>query len=256
MSRRCRKPGFKVMHIQDIDFRSSCPHLCRGPEGSCATGRSLTPTTRRSCITMNTTDGSARVPGGVDGLPFDDAAYDALDAEIVSVFPRRRSDHPGRSCAAAIRPCARRARTRLAHAGRGARQDPLRARRVRPPSRRLSRRAQVLRGPHVFVNTDEDAADSAYLTLNEYADVPRITAAVKAGFIVRTRADAETVEASANDTTPPRRRLCSRRAVCLHRLSPAGPALLRLSGAAARRWIAVANPQRAPERCAGVAIEP
>ena len=38
-------------------------------------------------ITMNTSDGRTRLEGGVDGLPFDEAAYDALDAEIASVFP-------------------------------------------------------------------------------------------------------------------------------------------------------------------------
>src|SRR4029077_12775314 len=38
-------------------------------------------------ITMNNNDSKSPAPGGVEGLPFDEAAYDALDAEIRSVIP-------------------------------------------------------------------------------------------------------------------------------------------------------------------------
>jgi hypothetical protein len=51
------------------------------------------------------------------------------------------------------------------------------------------------------VNTDEASPAAAYLTLNEPVELQaRIQAAVKAGFIVRTRADADTWEARRNET--------------------------------------------------------
>jgi hypothetical protein len=58
-----------------------------------------------------------------------------------------------------------------------------------------------LEGRVAFVNTDEASPAAAYLTLNEPVELQaRIRAAVKAGFIVRTRADADTWEARRNET--------------------------------------------------------
>jgi hypothetical protein len=104
------KPGFKVIHIQDLDFRSSVPTLIEG----------LTvirdwsndhPDHVPILITMNTSDGPRRMRSGVDGLPFTTEAYDALDAEVASVFPPHklitpddiRGDYPTlrRPCASA-----------------------------------------------------------------------------------------------------------------------------------------------------------
>ena len=54
----------------------------------------------------------------------------------------------------------------------------------------------------MFVNVDEASPAAGYITLNEpKTQAARIAAAVKAGLIVRTRADADTVEARANDRT-------------------------------------------------------
>jgi hypothetical protein len=55
----------------------------------------------------------------------------------------------------------------------------------------------------MFVNTDEASPAAGYITLNEpIKEQQRIQAAVKAGLIVRTRADADTWEARRNDTAP------------------------------------------------------
>ncbi len=57
-----------------------------------------------------------------------------------------------------------------------------------------------LEGRVMFVNIDEASPAAAYITLNEPKEqAARITAAVRAGLIVRTRADADTVEARAGD---------------------------------------------------------
>ena len=52
----------------------------------------------------------------------------------------------------------------------------------------------------MFVNTDEDSPAAAYLTLNDpIAERERIARAVAAGYLVRTRADADTREARTGD---------------------------------------------------------
>ena len=57
-----------------------------------------------------------------------------------------------------------------------------------------------LEGRMFFINTDENSPAAGYITLNEpIKQHERIQAAVKAGIIVRTRADADTWEARKND---------------------------------------------------------
>ena len=52
----------------------------------------------------------------------------------------------------------------------------------------------------MFVNIDEASPAAGYITLNEpQQQAARIAAAVKAGIIVRTRADADTLEARSGD---------------------------------------------------------
>ncbi len=80
------KPGFKVQHIQDIDFRSSVYTYVEGLQ--IIRSWSLEhPDHAPILITMNTSEGPSRMPGGALAPPFDVTAYDALDAEIASVFP-------------------------------------------------------------------------------------------------------------------------------------------------------------------------
>ncbi len=112
-----------------------------------------------------------------------------------------------------------------------------------------------LEGRMCFVNSDDDAPDNAYYTLNEHADVERITAKVKAGFLVRTRADADTREARSNDTT---RRDAAFKSGAQYVSTDYMRPETRLSDYQVRLpgdAVAVANPQRSPERCAGIPIE-
>ncbi len=249
------RPGLKVLHVQDIDFRASCVTFVDCLKIIRAWSLAH-PRHTPILITMNTNDEKAHFPGGVDELPFDGVAYDAVDAEIAQVFPSSALITPDR-----IR--GRYATVREAVVKRGwpslgaARGKVMFAVDEEPPhiaAYRGSRRS--LEGRLMFVNTDEASPAAAYITLNETADAPRIAAAVKAGFIVRTRADADTVEARSNDTR--------RRDVALasgaqyvstdyrHPDSRFSVYQARLPGGA----ITVCNPLRAPTRCAGIAIEP
>ena len=249
------KPGFKVIHIQDLDFRSSVPTLIEGltviRDWSRA-NRDHVPI----LITMNTSDGPRRMRSGVDGLPFTTEAYDALDAEVASVFPREmlvtpddiRGDYPTLRQAVLERGWPRlgeaRGRFLFAIDETGHHREAYRGGR------------RNLEGRIYFVYSDEEADDGAYITLNENADVPRITAAVKAGFVVRTRADADTWEARANDV---RRRdaalVCGAQYVSTDYRHP-DPRLgndyqVRLPNGA----VAMVNPQRGPQGLAGVDLE-
>ncbi len=55
-----------------------------------------------------------------------------------------------------------------------------------------------LKGRVLFVNAEAGTAESAALILNE-PENPKIPELVKQGYLIRTRADANTVEARAND---------------------------------------------------------
>ena len=249
------RPGFKVLHIQDVDFASSClafVDCLRAIRAWSLAHPRHTPI----LITMNTNDERTRVPGGVNELPFDTAAFDALDAEIAQVFPRDEMITPDgvRGHFATLRAAIlHRGWPRLG-AARGKLLFAIDEEGRHIAAYRGGRRS--LEGRLAFVNTDEEAPDAAYLTLNETGDVDRITAAVREGFIVRTRADADTVEARSNDT---RRRDAALRSGAQyvstdyrHSDSRFSPYQARLPG----RAVAVCNPVRAPRRCAGIPIEP
>jgi hypothetical protein len=248
------KPGFKVLHIQDLDFRSTVLTYVEG----LTIIRDWSRTHRRHApilITMNTNDSKSRTRGGVDGLPFTEAAYDALDAEIRSVFsPDQlitpddvRGDYPTLREAVLARGWPRlgdaRGRVLLAI--------------DEPPAHVATYRGkrQSLEGRACFVNTDEASPAAGYITLNEHADVPRIIADVKAGFLVRTRADAETIEARSGDVTRRDAALaCGAQYVSTDYRRPE-PGLtdyhVRLPDGA----VAVGNPVRAAGKCAGLPIE-
>jgi membrane-associated phospholipid phosphatase len=109
----------------------------------------------------------------------------------------------------------------------------------------------------MFISTDEASPAAAILILNDpLKDGPRISADVRAGYLVRTRADADTVEARKNDTAPRDAALASgAQAVSTDYMTPdprfAGGYQVKLPGRAA----VVCNPLRAATACGGLAVE-
>ena len=196
--RKMRLPGFKVMHLADIDFRSHCVALreCLGivREWSRAHPRHLP-----ILITLNAKDGRSG-PGAVPPLPFDTAAFDALDAEIRAALPdslitpdQVQGAHP------TLRDGVRAGGWPLLGQARGkvvlALDEDVRKVALYRGARRS------LEGRAMFVNTDEGSPAAAYLTLNDPLDQgARIASAIAAGYLVRTRADADTREARNGDT--------------------------------------------------------
>jgi hypothetical protein len=195
-----KQPGLKVLHEASVDYRSVCPLFAQCLKDIRDWSKAH-PDHVPLLILLNLKEGGLSLPGATVAPPFDAQAMDRIDAEIRAVFPE----------AALITPDqvqGRRASLREAVAAGG--WPTLKAARGRvvfaldcPPEQvALYRGARkVLEGRVAFVNIDETSPAAGYITLNEpQAQSARIAAAVKAGIIVRTRADADTREARANDT--------------------------------------------------------
>ena len=196
-----KAPGLKVLHVQDLDFRSNCPTLA----GCLAALREWSDAHPRHLpviVTMNAKDDKlAGVDGVVEPLPFDAAAYDALDREILAVLPRERLIVPDdvRGERSTLREAVLASAWPLLDDVRGRflfvldESGPKRDRYVAGhPS---------LRGRVLFVNAPPEADEAAFLIMNEpIAQGARIRELVAQGFLVRTRADADTREARSGET--------------------------------------------------------
>jgi hypothetical protein len=196
-------PGLKVFHVQEVDFRSTCPTLVdcltQVRDWSDAHPRHLPIT-----IQIEPKDDTIPDPGlgFVQPIPWTGPAFADLQHEIDSVLPPRRVLTP-----AEVRGHA----PTLADAVRAGRWPALD--RVRGQvlfmlddhgAKRDAYRAQFpdLAGRRIFVDVPETDPDAAIMVVNDpVADGDRIGALVREGFIVRTRADADTVQARSGDTT-------------------------------------------------------
>lgn len=248
------RQGFKVMHVPDVDFRSSCLTFvdCLRIVKAWSDAH---PRHVPLLILINAKDDPSPAPGGAAVLKFDSAAFDALDAEIASVFSRDKLITPDQ--VRGTYPTVREAV--LAGAWpklRDARGKILIALDESPQKIEIYRGARKsLEGRLMFVNTDESSPAAAYITLNEtIADSQRIRAAVKSGFIVRTRADADTVEARSGSVARRDAALASgAQYVSTDYMQPDlrfGAYSARLPGVA----VAVCNPVRMANRCVGQMI--
>jgi len=199
---RLKRPGFKVLHIPGIDNASSCVLLtdCLRiiRRWSDAHPRHIP-----ILLMFNTKEERNAARGGIDALRFDAAAYDALDAAIRSILPPAKLITPDdvQNRYPTLRDAVLANNWPLLEASRGKLLFAL----DEPPAKvavyRGARRS--LEGRVFFINTDEASPAAAYLTLNDpVRDATRIRRAVEAGFLVRTRADANTREARLNDDRP------------------------------------------------------
>ena len=193
------KPGMKVMHVPDIDYRSVCPTFVACITEIRAWSRAH-PEHVPILIIMNLKDDDIKVPGATHLLPFDAKAMDAIDAEIRSVFPETELITPDnvRGRHATVREGAMAGGFPKLKTARGRFLFAMDEDKAKAETYRGTRKS--LEGRAMFVNIDEASPMAGYITLNEPIELSdRIAKAVQAGFIVRTRADADTVEARSND---------------------------------------------------------
>ncbi len=195
------RPGMKVLHVQDIDYRSGCA-LFTDCLKAAADWSAAHPDHLPILILINLKEEPLSFPGTVKPLMFDAAAMDAIDAEIRSVFPEERLITPDQVQGAfpTLRDAARAGAWPTLGVARGRVMFALDA----PPDQVARYRGDraVLEGRVMFVNIDEASPAAGYITLNDpVGEAARIRAALAAGLIVRTRADADTAEARTGDTS-------------------------------------------------------
>jgi hypothetical protein len=249
------KPGFKVLHVQDIDYRSVCATLVVCLR-ELKTWSAAHPDHIPILVTMNAKDDEIPFPGSVTPLKFNTAAFDALDAEILSVFSRSEIVTPDevQGSFPTLREAVLQHGWPTLGEARGKFVFALDEDGDKIKAYQGARKS--LEGRMMFVNAPEDSPAAAYLTLNEaLTDAAHITHDVDLGYLVRTRADADTVEARANDTARRDKALSSgAQYVSTDYMQPDtrfGPYQARMP----KGFIAACNPQRHPERCAGLPIE-
>ena len=195
------KPGFKTMHVQDIDQRSLCPLFTQCLEQIKAWSNTH-PDHTPLLILINAKQDKIPLDEAVVPLAFTPEAFDALDAEIRSVFTEDVLLTPDD-----VRAGAPTLREGVLQNGwpkyENTRGKILFALDERPEVISVYERGHTsLEGHAMFVNSVSELADhAAYYTINDpLKDADQIRKAVASGFLVRTRADADTVEARTNDT--------------------------------------------------------
>jgi hypothetical protein len=205
---RLDKPGFKVLHVADVDYLSTAPTFVNALEQI----RDWSRANRRHVpifVLVELKD------SGVPTLPtrpvkFDRSLLDQLDAEILSVFQRDQILTPDR---------VRGKYATLPEAIKGQGWPPLEEVRGlvmfgmdnegKLPALYLEDHP-ALEHRILFTGVDESSPAAAFFKLNDpIKDFDKIQRLVKAGYLVRTRADADTVQARRGDTTQRDRALAS-----------------------------------------------
>jgi hypothetical protein len=195
-------PGLKVLHLQDIDFETTCLTFveCLGQVKAWSDAH---PGHLPLMILVEAKDDI--LPPIIDfaiPVPFGAGEFDGLDAEIRSVFPPEQLVTPDD---------VRRGHPTLDEAVRTLGWPPLGAARGKVlfclDNGGAKREAYLagrpaLEGRVLFTDALPGDPDAGFVKMNDpLADPDLIADLVRAGYIVRTRADADTEQARTGDTT-------------------------------------------------------
>jgi Phosphoinositide phospholipase C, Ca2+-dependent len=193
------KPGFKVMHIQDLDERSTC-HTFVACLNDVRTWSKQHPHHLPIFILVETKEDTPReIPNAVKAEAFTPTVFDALDAEIRSVFKPDEIITPDevRGNASTL--------VEAVHAGKWPTLAKSRGRVIFLMDQQhvgpiYAQGHPSLRGRILFTNAMPGAPDAAFIERND-GPLEEINALVKQGYLVRTRTDEGTEQARTNDTT-------------------------------------------------------
>jgi hypothetical protein len=194
-----KQPGFKVFHIQDLDFRSNCPTFA-----GCLRQLKAWSDEHRDhypiYITMNAKDEEMRSPGFTIPEKFTPEVFDRLDKEILDNLGRdyliTPDDIKGTYSTLESAVLAGHWPTMQAARGKfffildesGEHRD---AYILNHPS---------LKGRVLFTDSPAGTPEAAFMIINDSKkEEAYIREMVKKGYMVRTRADSDTREARAND---------------------------------------------------------
>ena len=191
------KPGFKVIHVQDLDFRSTCQPFT----GCLAELRQWSKAHPRHLpiyVLIETKTGNPRPEFMVTPEPVTVETLNLLDAEIRSVFEPRQIITPddvragGKTLEAAVLtkgwPSLESARGKVVFLFDQETVTPL-----------YTKGHPSLEGRVIFTNASPGTPDAAFVKEND-AHSPRIPELVKKGYLVRTMSDGGVAGVRANDT--------------------------------------------------------
>ena len=191
-----RQPGFKVLHAQDIDFRSNCLTFS-GCLSQLKHWSGQHPGHLPIMVSINAKDDVIDQPGFVRPLKFDVSAWDALDAEIRAVLGEKLI------LPSWIRGDAESVNIAIMDSGWPELTD-LMNRFLFVLDESTEKNMAYLKGREnavLFPNMPAGGPDSAVRIVNRpIEDMERIKDLVEQGYLVRTRADADTREARSGDT--------------------------------------------------------
>lgn len=193
------QPGFKVLHVPDVDYRTNCYTFKHCLEEVKYWSRE-NPNHLPIAIMMNAKDGGVDQPGFVVPLKFDSVAFEEWDQEILDVFGREQlllpEDVQGEYATLeeavltvgwpTLEDSKGKVYFILDHGG-----EKLDTYIKHHPS---------LDGRVMFVNAPAGTPEAAFMVINDpVRDKEYIQKMVQMGYLVRTRSDANTTEARENN---------------------------------------------------------
>jgi hypothetical protein len=193
------KPGFKVMHVQDIDYRANCEPFTACLAEVRAWSRAH-PGHLPIFILVETKQGKLKVSfPSVTPEEFTPAIFDDLDEEIRSVFRATDMITPddvrgnygtlNEAVLAGKWPELSDARNKVVFLMDQKKMGPV-----------YLEGHPSLKGRILFTNADPGTPDAAFIEQND-APAASINALVHQGYLVRTRSDSDTKQARVNDTS-------------------------------------------------------
>jgi hypothetical protein len=244
-----RRPGFKAIHVLDVDYNSSCLALSDCLKQVAVWSRAH-PRHLPIIITLRTNDIRTPMPGATRPLACDAAALDALDGEIRAAFTADQIITPDSVQAGypTLREAVLAHNWPLLEASRGKvavvlDDSPAKIRAYQGTRKSLEGRA-------LFVASDEASPVAAFLSLPDpQKDGARIARAVQAGFMVITRADAQTREARENRTQRRDAAFSSGAQIVQTNFAAPDPAIGPYRVSLADNPEAMCGERLAPERC-------
>ena len=252
-----QKPGFKVMHVQDVDFRSTCQ-----PFTACLNvirTWSLAHPNHVPIFVLVETKQQDLNPEyhATVTEKFTSATFDALDKEIRSVFHANEMITPDdvRHGAATLEEAVLKNGWPTLKSARGKVVFLMDQRPVGPV---YLEGHPALRGRVLFTNAMPGEPDCAFIEKND-GPASEIADLVRKGYLVRTRTDADTKEARTGDTTR-RDAMIASGAQMLSTDYPASepagfPGSKGFTVALPGGVVAACNPVNAPASCTPEALE-